>query len=199
MRFLSQVVRVPVLFVLFVVIAAPAWATSIPVRGKSTYGISGLLSGTSQTANGIVESLDCASSASDCPGNFDLLGVSIPNLTPGTVITLNGVGSWDGLICENTSFLGGDCPGGTVSPDQQSCLDSLNPTNISGGFQITAASCALASKTGNSMFLVFLDPNSTFATSVSVSHATSTPEPASLALLGVGLVALGGKLRRKRA
>ena len=186
--------------------ASLSGATSIPIRTGSSYGISGfsLEAGSQTDVDGIQESLGCASSTGDCtspPTNFNLLVVSIPNLAPGTVITFLGLSSSPSIYCESTLFLNqaGCTDPFSASTSQQACVDSLNLTSVSGGFQVTAASCALATSLGsNSMTLIFGDAfgsQASFATSVTAKSPTSTPEPGTLMLIGTGLLGLVGRKR----
>ena len=188
-------------------------ATSIPIKTKSIYGLDGFsfeggASGSQTDVDGIQEFLACPSSSGTCsdPSNFILLVVVIPNLTPGTVISFQGVPGSASLYCEGTSFLNPDQLGCSdpfsASADQQACVDSLNPTSVSGGLQIKTASCSLSTSLGsNSMTLIFGDgsfdsPPAQFATLVTVEAPTATPEPATLALVGAGLL---GLVCRKRS
>src|ERR1700751_2824828 len=182
------------LIAVFLLTASFSGATSIPIRTGSSYGISGfsLGAGSQTDVDGITESLGCASSTGDCtspPPNFNLLVISIPNLAPGSVITFLGLSSSPSIYCESTLFLNqsGCADPFSASASQQACVDSLNLTSVSGGFQVTAASCALATSLGsNSMTLIFGDAFG----SVTVTPPASTPEPGTLMLVAAGLFGL---------
>jgi hypothetical protein len=190
-----------------------AYATSIPIRGGSGYGQSsgftGCLDGTfaadfgtaceafnltpvgTATLDGIIGfnifQFGFNSDTGTNPGSFYI--VDLGSLASGTVFTLSSslfnAASGEVFVC-----------GQDLSTPQAFVTDSLG-TTMSGPCtpNLTTAPVSFA----NGQFTLNQSLSGDLVLDFPVGATTSTPEPASLALLGIGLAALSGKLRSKQA
>ena len=224
MRVSALRMRVAVLLVLFAAAAVPSYASTIHVRGASTYGDN---SGFATCVASIVDFLN-TSNASNCEGftagvftigGNTYSGDQFAFLEPGgtgygilDIITIAG-NSTLSLTLLNPALPTGAFMCGSFGTDSSVAQDS-GPTNMPGLACTTGSSSgytdsqdvpnvsAIYSLNG----VTFSNGNTgaiaVFATDGNIAGSTftaTTPEPTSLALLGVGLVALAGKLRRKLA
>jgi PEP-CTERM motif len=213
MRAQTPLLKVVVLFVLFAVVAVPSWGTSIHVRGGSGYGQSAGFN-------------DCLSGtfATDSGGNaceaFNLNSVGTATLDG--VISFNvfefGFNSGDGNSPSSFYILDlGSLASGTVftlssslfnAADAEvfSCntLDSPQAFVTDSGGTTMSGPCTPNLTTApldftNGQFTLNQSISGDLVLDFPVTAAAATAEPTSLALLGFGLVALAGKLRRKQA
>jgi hypothetical protein len=220
MRVRTRLLKVFVLFALFAAIAVPSGATTIVhVRGGSGYGPSSFSSGSGVTYSNCAD----GSFGNPCedfqlaPFTVDINGLNyqvfqFTTLGPGNVLDVIEIGTVaanstftlpvsNSLLESGVFYCGNSLDSTTFGPSTTQVLDS-GSTALTGlpctpGFSSspniseTAVSGGIQFKTGslfNSLTLYTLDGN--------LESAVSTPEPGSLMLLGVGLLAIGRKFRR---
>jgi len=220
MRYASLPVKVIALSVLFLAIVTPSWAQKVPVRGGSTYGDNAGFSGcvakiTDFINSSIADNCEGFSATTFTIGANTYDGALFAFLEPNgdafgilDIILLSGNSSLTfGLL--NPSAPTGVFMCGSFGIDLTVAQDSSN-TNMTGlpctagssplysGLQDLAGVTATFSATG----VTFVNNNSTaiavFTEDGNIKGIAAAPEPASLMLLGVGLLAVGRKFRRTR-
>ena len=217
MRAQTPLFKVVVLFVLFAAVAVPSWGTSIHVRGGSGYG----------TSAGFTDCLS-GQFAIDSGGNaceaFNLNSVGTATLDG--VISFNvfqfGFNSGDGnnpgsfyivdlgSLASGTVFTLASSLFNSADGEVFSCGQNFDPLNNAQAFVTDSGGTTMSGPCTPNLTTAPLDfTNGQFTLNQSISGdlvldfpvtaAATTAEPTSLALLGLGLVALAGKLRRKQA
>jgi hypothetical protein len=213
MRAQTPLIKVVVLLVLFAAIATSSSAATIAVKGASSYGFSpqffgagtsGTFTGGSFSEESFIPSNDLGTLAYDFtfsvapPAGSTSLTIDFPTAISGVDLNV--------LYCDSATTV----PCGTLSGNPIS--GSLGPDGGNGQeFVFTD----LSQLQGQEFSVIFFDSTQTPSfddngnpiLSVNVprfsatwgTNSVATPEPASLALLGIGLAALSGKLCRKLA
>jgi hypothetical protein len=226
MRFFTLPTRVLVLFVFLLAVVAPSRADKMPIRGGSTYGDNAGLAGCQAKIDAFVadnNNLDNCEGFS--AGVFTIGGNSYGGalfafLEPGgtafgtlDIIELSGNSSLT-LTLLNSALPTGVFMCGSFDTDRTVAQDSTltdmtglpcTAGSSSGGYFNASQEVANVQATFSATGVTFVNGNSTgivlFAEDGNIEGATfasttATPEPGSLMLLGIGLLALGRKFRR---
>jgi hypothetical protein len=222
MRVHADFMKIFVLFVLFAAIATPGSATTIHVRGASGYGqqttdFTDCANGTlgpcevfyagpapvapfapvpvgTATLDGILafnvfefagssQVVDVVDLGSIAPGTVFTLSSSLFNVTSAEVFSCGQASSSESSTLANPNAVGLDSLM-TTFPGSTMCTPNLTTAPVD--YDSTTGKFTLNQTLSGDLVLDF-----------SPTGTTSAPEPTSLALLGVGLAALAGKLRRK--
>ena len=218
MGFMSALLKLIVVLLIISVVVAPAWSTSLPIKGASTYGLApstyGSTSGTF-TDGSFGEETICPSNDANFPNGCNFAYVFTLSVTPPTgsqLLTIDFPTAISGvslslLYCDSTTTV--PCGSLTGSPIAGSLVSD-------GGTGQELIFTDLTQLKGQNVSLIFVDsaetpffdqngdplpvhPNVPSFSATWGTGSVATPEPTSLALLGVGLVAFSGKLRRKLA
>jgi hypothetical protein len=209
MRFQGHFVKAVALFVVFLGIVASAGAATVPVRGASGYGAgttySACLTGdTSVTLGDSCEAFGLTPTVVSFNGlNYNVFQFVFGDGTdPGTVLNLLDVGS----IAPSTTFTlppaffdplltqvfacdaSGTPDGSTAAMDSNgnTMTGPCTPLSSTSAYDITQSGGSFTTGSDFNVFNLVLDSPA----------PVSAPEPGSLMLLGVGLLAVGRKLRR---
>jgi len=210
MRVHADVMKLFVLFVLFAAIATPGSATTIHVRGASGYG-------PLSTYGSCVGSSDPCEGFQTAPFTLDLNGLDYQVFqfsdSSGDNIDVFEIGTIAGSIASPSTFflplIDTSMDTGVFFCDNGTsnfAVDSSFPSNPLTGLPCTVGAPSTSNFsetvlptgikltfTGNFSDLTLFTEDGNLGSGSTVS----SPEPGSLALLGVGLAALAGKLRRK--
>jgi hypothetical protein len=192
--------------VVFGAMGASATSSKGPARSASSYGQSTTPTSTPETSLG--SDLTQVGYACDNSGDFPcpdpitgegsynsilIVGLNAGALTSGAQVSIDLPSSFDGIgslfVCSefNTSFTPPLCTPTTLS--ETACDDA-------GSFSDNTFSFT-ASSTCNSPTFIFDETGSQAQYASLANNSATTPEPNTLAMLGTGILLLGGALKRR--